>query len=77
VPDGTGVATRVLEMCVCIGAEAWLAGTGLINDSGTRTPLQVVVGNHVLIGNWAGDVVQVDGEEVLIIKETDILAIVG
>ena len=52
-------------------------GEGLRDDDGDRIPLDVKAGDRVLFGKWSGTEVTVDGEELLIMKESDILGIVG
>lgn len=49
-------------------------GNGQLTETGTR-PLDVKVGDNVLFGTYAGTTVKVDGEELLIMKESDILAV--
>ena len=51
-------------------------GPGTLNDDGTRTPLEVSEGAEVLYAKYAGTEVKVDGEDLLIIRESDILALV-
>lgn len=51
-------------------------GEGSRDDNGKIVPLQVKVGDTVLFGKWAGTEVKIDGEELLIMKESDIIAIV-
>jgi len=53
------------------------AGTGAHSDNGTVTPLEVKEGDRVLFGKWSGTEVKVDGEDLLIMKESDILGIVS
>jgi chaperonin GroES len=53
------------------------AGEGLRDDDGDRIPLDVKAGDRILFGKWSGTEVKVDGEELLIMKESDILGIVG
>ena len=53
------------------------AGNGKIAENGTVTPLQVKVGDKVLYGKYAGTEVSIDGEDFLIMRESDIFAIVG
>lgn len=53
------------------------AGTGARSDNGTVTPLEVKEGDRVLFGKWSGTEVKVDGEDLLIMKESDILGIVS
>ena len=52
-------------------------GTGLRDESGKVTPLDVKAGDRVLFGKWSGTEVKVNGEELLIMKESDILGVVA
>ena len=52
-------------------------GTGSRAENGTITPLDVKVGDRVLFGKWSGTEVKVSGEDLLIMKESDILGIVS
>ena len=52
-------------------------GTGTRAESGTVTPLDVAVGDRVLFGKWSGTEVKVAGEDLLIMKESDILGVVA
>ncbi|SHI64131.1 chaperonin GroES [Shimia gijangensis] len=52
-------------------------GAGLRNEAGARIELDVKAGDKVLFGKWAGQEVTVDGEELMIMKETDIMGIIG
>ena len=52
-------------------------GEGLRDDDGDRIALDVKAGDRVLFGKWSGTEVTVNGEELLIMKESDILGIVG
>ena len=52
-------------------------GSGAKADDGKVTPLDVKAGDRVLFGKWSGTEVTVDGEELLIMKESDILGIIG
>jgi chaperonin GroES len=56
--------------------EVVAAGPGKFNDDGKRVPLEVAVGNRVLYGKYSGTEVNVDGEEFLILREADVLAII-
>ena len=49
-------------------------GNGQITENGVR-PLEVKVGDKVLFGQYAGQTVKVDGEELLIMKESDVLGV--
>jgi chaperonin GroES len=50
-------------------------GTGRVTDDGKVQPLDVKVGNRVVFGKYAGTEVKVDGEELLIIREDDVLGV--
>ncbi|MBN2751220.1 MAG: co-chaperone GroES [Rhodospirillaceae bacterium] len=52
-------------------------GSGHRNEDGTLTPLDVKAGDNVLFGKWSGTEVKIDDEDVLIMKESDILGILG
>jgi len=52
-------------------------GSGTRAENGTITPLDVKVGDRVLFGKWSGTEVKVDGEDLLIMKESDILGVIG
>lgn len=52
------------------------AGNGKITDSGELRPLAVKVGDKVLFGKYAGTEVKVDGEELLVMREDDIVAVI-
>src|SRR5262249_48117610 len=51
-------------------------GSGARNEDGKITPLDVKPGDRILFGKWSGTEVKVDGEELLIMKESDILGII-
>jgi chaperonin GroES len=51
-------------------------GSGARNEDGKVTPLDVKPGDRILFGKWSGSEVKVDGEELLIMKESDILGII-
>ena len=53
------------------------AGAGAKGEDGTVTPLDVKAGDKILFGKWSGTEVRLDGEDLLIMKESDILGIVG
>ena len=52
------------------------AGGGIRNDDGTVTPLDVKVGDRVLFGKFGGTEVKVDGDDLMILRESDILGII-
>ena len=51
------------------------AGTGRVTEDGKTLPLAVKVGDRILFGKYSGSEVKIDGEELLIMKEEDILGI--
>ena len=55
--------------------EILAVGPGSRKEGGEIVPLDVRVGDHVLFGKWSGTEVRIDGEDLLIMKESDILAI--
>jgi len=58
-------------------AEVVAAGSGRILENGDRVPLAVKAGDKVLVGKWSGTDVKIDGTEYLIVKEDEILGILG
>jgi chaperonin GroES len=52
------------------------AGPGARNEAGVLVALEVKEGDRVLFGKWSGTEVKIDGEDLLIMKESDILGIV-
>ena len=57
--------------------EVVAVGSGTRADDGKITPLDVKSGDRILFGKWSGTEVKVDGEELLIMKESDILGILA
>ena len=56
--------------------EVVAVGAGAKSDEGKITPLDVKAGDRILFGKWSGTEVRLDGEDLLIMKESDILGIV-
>jgi chaperonin GroES len=52
-------------------------GKGKIKDDGTVLPLDVKAGDTILFGKYSGQDIKIDGEEYLIMREDEVLAIVG
>jgi chaperonin GroES len=52
-------------------------GSGVRDDKGTIVPLDVKAGDRILFGKWSGTEVKLDGEDLLIMKEADIMGIIG
>lgn len=57
-------------------AEVIAVGTGKVNDKGERTPISVKVGDKIIFTSYAGTEIKVDGEDLLIMREEDILAVI-
>ncbi len=55
--------------------EVIAVGGGLKAENGTVTPLDVKAGDRVLFGKWGGTEVKINGEDLLIMKESDIMGI--
>ena len=58
-------------------AEVIAVGEGKFNDEGKRMKLDVKKGDTILIGKYSGTEIKIDGEEVLIVREDEVLAIMG
>ncbi|MDH3233823.1 MAG: co-chaperone GroES [Alphaproteobacteria bacterium] len=52
-------------------------GAGARDEQGKLTPMDVKVGDKVLYGKWAGTEVKIDGEDLVIMKESDVLGVLG
>ncbi|NLH80918.1 MAG: co-chaperone GroES [Phyllobacteriaceae bacterium] len=57
--------------------EVVAVGTGARDDAGKLIPLDLKAGDKVLFGKWSGTEVKIDGQDLLIMKESDILGVVG
>ncbi|MDE0942035.1 MAG: co-chaperone GroES [Alphaproteobacteria bacterium] len=57
--------------------EILAAGDGSRGENGAIQPLDVKAGDRVLFGKWAGTEVTLDGEELIIMKESDIMGVIG
>jgi chaperonin GroES len=57
-------------------AEVVAVGPGKVDDKGKHVPLEVKKGNRILIGKYSGTEVTIDGEEHLILREDDVLAVI-
>jgi chaperonin GroES len=56
--------------------EVIAAGPGARDESGKMVPLDVKAGDRILFGKWSGTEVRIDGEDLLIMKESDIMGVV-
>lgn len=52
-------------------------GTGIRQENGNIIPLDVKVGDRVLFGKWSGTEIKVDGQDYLVMKESDIMGVVS
>jgi chaperonin GroES len=58
-------------------AEVVAVGPGAVSEDGKRLPMEVKKGDRVLIGKYAGTEVKIDGKEYIIMREDEVLAILG
>ena len=56
--------------------EVVAVGPGARDDNGKLQPLDVKAGDRILFGKWSGTEVKIDGEDLLIMKESDVLGVV-
>jgi chaperonin GroES len=52
-------------------------GNGRVLDNGTKLPMDVKVGDRILFGKYTGTDLKIDGEEVLILRESEVLAVLA
>jgi chaperonin GroES len=52
-------------------------GNGRVLDSGKTLPLAVKVGDRILFGKYSGTEIKIDGEDVLVVREDEVLAVMG
>jgi chaperonin GroES len=67
IPETAGEKPQQGEVVAC--------GPGARDEAGKIQPLDVKVGNKILFGKWSGTEVKIDGQELLIMKESDIMGI--
>ena len=56
--------------------EVIAAGPGARNEAGQLQPLDLKVGDRILFGKWSGTEIRLDGEDLLIMKESDVMGII-
>lgn len=56
--------------------EVIAVGPGARNEAGQIQPLDVKTGHHILFGKWSGTDIKIDGEDLLIMKESDVMGII-
>ena len=69
IPDSAKEKPQEGEVVAC--------GEGARKDSGELIPMAVKAGDRILFGKWSGTEVKVDGEDLLVMKESDILGILA
>lgn len=57
--------------------EILAAGPGARDESGKLVPLDVKIGDRILFGKWSGTEVKINGEDLLIMKESDVMGIIA
>jgi len=57
--------------------EVLAVGNGIKNDNGDVSPLDVKAGDTILFGKWSGTEVKIDGDDLLIMKESDIMGVLS
>jgi chaperonin GroES len=55
--------------------EVIAVGSGARNEHGQLVPLDVKAGDHILFGKWSGTEVKIDGQDLLIMKESDVMGV--
>ena len=60
-----------------VEGEVIAAGPGSRGDDGKLHPLDVKIGDRVLFGKWSGTEIKIDGEDLVVMKETDIMGVVA
>jgi chaperonin GroES len=58
-------------------AEVVAVGSGRVLDNGNKVPLEVKAGDKVLIGKWSGTEVKIDGQDYVIVKESEVLGVLA
>jgi chaperonin GroES len=55
--------------------EVLAVGLGAVNEDGSRIPLDVAEGDEVLVSKYGGTEIEIDGEELLVVREGDVIAV--
>lgn len=58
-------------------AKVVAVGPGALNDDGKRIALEVKKGDRILIGKYSGTEIKIDGDDYIILREDDVLAVIG
>ncbi len=59
-----------------VEGEVVAVGSGARDEAGKLHPLDVKVGDHVLFGKWSGTEIKVDGKDLMIMKESDVMGVI-
>ncbi len=57
--------------------EVIAVGSGARDESGKLVPLDIKTGDKILFGKWSGTEVKIEGEDILIMKESDVMGVIG
>jgi chaperonin GroES len=57
--------------------EVLAVGNGRVLENGTKLALDVKVGDRILFGKYSGNEIEIDGEEVVVVREDEVLAVMG
>ncbi len=57
--------------------EVIAVGSGARDESGKIVPLDIKAGDKILFGKWSGTEVKIEGEDILIMKESDVMGVIG
>ena len=60
-----------------MGGSSVSVGAGSRREDGERIPMDVTSGDRILFGKWSGSEIKLDGEDLLIMKESDILGVIA
>ena len=58
------------------GGEVRAVGPGGRDESGKLTPIDIKAGDRILFGKWSGTEIKIDGEDLLIMKESDVMGVI-
>ena len=58
-------------------AEVVAVGLGKLDDKGNRTPVDLKVGDHILVGKYSGSEIKFDDQDLIILREDEVLAVIG
>ena len=58
-------------------AEVIAVGSGRVLENGSKVPLELKAGDKVLIGKWSGTEVKIDGQDYVIVKESEVLGVLA